>query len=221
MKFSAIRAAPLAFFREICYTVVMKKNQTICPSETPEVIAPELPKKEMPVRTEQQPSSRPVTRYKFRFSILILCVLGAGLALCLAAIGLTTWQLADFLQAGSPGSAAQWLKFALLYLVSGSLAVIIIALLIRSEYLLTGKELVLAFGFIRMRYPLESILSVHLFKGAGKLAVYFSDEKNKYMAIVIRESLYETFVKDLLSRSERIAFSFSTAEEEEEFKKKK
>ena len=62
---------------------------------------------------------------------------------------------------------------------------------------------------------------MHLFKGANKLVVYFEDAKSKYMAIVIKDTLYETFVKDLLSRSERIAFSFSTAEEEEEFKKKK
>ena len=41
------------------------------------------------------------------------------------------------------------------------------------------------------------------------------------MAIVIKESLYETFVKDLLSRNERIVFTFSTAEEENELKKKK
>jgi len=79
----------------------------------------------------------------------------------------------------------------------------------------------IGFGFLRSRYPISSIASVHLFKGANKLAVYFENEKSKYMVIVIKDTLYETFAKDLISRGDRIAFSFSTAEEEEEIKKKK
>lgn len=204
----------------------MKEDQeNIYTTDAPEVIAPELPSNtpELPARTELQGdrSSRPGTRYRFRFSPLTRVVLFAGLALCLAAIGLTTWQFADFLRTGNLANTLEWLKFVLLYCVSGALAVIIVAMLVRSEYILTNRELTLAFGFIRSKYPLSSIASVHLFKGANKLAVYFEDAKSKYMVIVIRDSLYETFIKDLTSRNERIAFSFSTAEEEDEYKKKK
>lgn len=145
----------------------------------------------------------------------------AGLALCLAAIGLTSWQFADFLRAGHTDDPLEWCKFGLLYGVSAALALLIIAMFIRSEYVLTDRELTLVFGFVRSKYPLEGIASIHLFKGANKLVVYFEDERNKYMAIVIRDTLFEAFAKDLVSRSEHIAFSFSTAEEEEEFKKKK
>ena len=201
----------------------MKKVNDVLSSDSTEVIAPELPaSKELPARTtERDRTFRPGTRYKFRFSPLTLGVLFAGIALCLAAIGLTTWQFADLLRAGNFSNALEWIKFILLYFVSGTLAVVIIAMLVRSEYILTAKDLVLVFGFLRTKYPLDSILSVHLFKGADKLAVYFADGRNKYMAIVIKNTLYETFAKDLISRNERIAFSFSTAEEEEEFKKNK
>ena len=200
----------------------MKKRNDVFSSDSTEVIAPELPKSsELPVPGTRDRTSRPGTRYKFRFSPLTLGVLLAGLALCLAAIGLTTWQFADFLRTGNINGALEWIKFVLLYFVSGALTVLIVAMLLRSEYILTNRELTLLFGFVRTKYPLESILSVHLFKGANKLAVYFSDGRNKYMAIVIKDTLYETFAKDLISRNERIAFSFSTAEEEEELKRKK
>ncbi len=199
------------------------ENEKIYTSDSPEVIAPELPDTpELPARAMQKERpGRPGTRYRFRFSPLTLAVLLAGLALCLAAIGLTTWQFADFLRAGNLSSLLEWLKFILLYCVSGALAVIIAAMFVRSEYILTNRELTLAFGFLRSRYPISSIASVHLFKGANKLAVYFENEKSKYMVIVIKDTLYETFAKDLISRGDRIAFSFSTAEEEEEIKKKK
>ena len=225
MKILRPFSLPLAISVQICYTWSMKKeNGTIFTSDTPEVIAPEIPQNntDLPVRTvSNDNSARPGTRYKFRFSTLTRIVLIAGLALCLAAIALTTWQLSDFLRAGNLSVALEWLKFALLYFVSGALAVLLVAALVRSEYVLTNRTLTLALGFVRTKYAVSAIVSVHHFKGANKLVVYFEDEKNKYLAIVIRESLYETFIKDLLSRNERIAFSFSTAEEEEEFKKKK
>ena len=216
----------LAIFLLICYTVGMKENNrrpADIHTDAPEVIAPELPKTpELPVRTaDRERPSRPGTRYRFRFPALTLVVLVAGLALCLAAIGLTSWQFVGFLRGGNLASLLEWLKYILLYGVSAALAVLVAAMLLRSEYILTDRDLTLAFGLLRTRYPLEEIASVHLFKGAGKLVVYFKDEQTKYMAIVIRPSLYETFVRDITSRREQIAFSFSTAEEEEQFKKKK
>ena len=105
--------------------------------------------------------------------------------------------------------------------MSIALAVIIVAMLVRSEYVLTDKKLTLVFGLIRFGYELEKIRSVHLFKGANKLAVYFDDEKTRYMVIVIKDAYYDDFVRELIERNERIGFSFSTAEEENEFKKKK
>ena len=144
-----------------------------------------------------------------------------GLALCLGGFGLTTWFFAAFRSGSNLSNVFEWLQYGLLYLASVGIGLFIVAVLLRSEYQLGGRNLTLVFGFIRTRYPLAAIRSVHLFKGAKKLVVYFEDEKNKYMAIVIKESLYETFVKDLLSRNERIVFTFSTAEEENELKKKK
>ena len=167
------------------------------------------------------PERRPVGHWRFRFSALTSALLVLGFALCAAGIALTTWQFIGFLQGGNFGSAYEWLKYAILYLVSIALAVIIVAMLVRSEYVLTDKKLTLVFGLIRFGYELEKTRSVHLFKGANKLAVYFDDEKTRYMVIVIKDAYYDDFVRELIERNERIGFSFSTAEEENEFKKKK
>lgn len=162
----------------------------------------------------------PDRRYPFRFSPAMWVVMGLLVALCAAAIALTTWQFVGFLS-GDISSVYEWLKYLLLYLVSGLLSVLLVAMLIRSQYVLTENKLLMRFGFICQSYELKKIFSVHLFRGSGKLAVYFDDFKTKYTVIVVKSEWYDDFVKELLARNERIAFTFSTAEEEAEFKRKK
>lgn len=162
----------------------------------------------------------PRKAYKFKFSPLLITLSVLGLALCAAGFGLTTWQLAKILPEGVP-SAYEWITYGLMYLVSVLLAVLIASMLIRSQYAITETELVLQFGLIKQRFDLKKIASVHLFKGANKLAVYFDDFHTKYIVIVVKDAWYDDFVRELTARNERIEFTFSSAEEEEAFKKKK
>ncbi len=159
-------------------------------------------------------------RYRFKFSPLMYALIALGLALSAAGIGLTTWQFAGFL-GGDISSVYEWMKYILLYLVSVLLAVLLTAMLIRSQYKVDAKYLTMQFGLIRSKYEISSIYSVHYFRGARKLAVYFDDFKTKYIVIVVKEVWFDDFVRALTERNERIAFSFSTAEEEAEFKRKK
>lgn len=155
--------------------------------------------------------------YKFRYSPLMYALFALLLALCAAGFALTTWRVI----ANGADDAYTWLQYILLYFVSVFLAVILIAMLIKSQYILTDHDLILQFGLIRNRYEIEKISSVHLFKGANKLAVYFDEYQTKYIVIVVKDSWYDDFVKTLLEKNEKIGFSFSTAEEEEDAKKKK
>ncbi len=158
--------------------------------------------------------------YPFQFSLLLLALAVLGLALCAAGIGLTTWQLVRALLGGAP-SAYECITYALMYFVSVLLAVILISMLICSRYVLTEDTLILQFGVIRQKFEIKKICSVHLFKGAKKLAVYFDDYHTKYIVIVVKEIWYDDFVRELTARNERVEFTFSSAEEEDAFKKKK
>ncbi len=158
--------------------------------------------------------------FPFRFTGLMLALLILLLALCAAGIGLTTWQFTDFLK-GDISSVYDWMKYVLLYLVSILLAVIVIAMLIRSQYIVTDKTLTIQFGLIRSRYEIKNIYSVRLFRGSNKLTVYFDDYKNKYMVIVVKDVWYTDFVQALIKRNEKIEFDFITPEEEKDQKKKK
>lgn len=158
--------------------------------------------------------------FPFRFSPLMLAVFSLLLCLCAAGIGLTTWQFVDFLK-GDISSVYEWLKYLLLYIVSGLLGVLIAAMLISSRYTITQRELIVRFGLIRQRFDLKKVHSLHLFKGSKKLAVYFDDFKTKYTVIVVKEIWYDEFIRTMMLRNANIGFDFTSAEEEEQQKKKK
>ena len=160
----------------------------------------------------------PVKVFPFRFTATMLAVFAVLLCLCAAGIGLTTWQFVDFLK-GDISSVYEWLKYLLLYLVSGLLGVLIAAMLISSRYIVTESELIVRFGLIKQRFLLKKIFSVHLFKGSGKLAVYFDDFKTKYMVIVVKEAWYDDFIRTLMLKNPNIGFDFTSAEEEQIKKK--
>ncbi len=156
--------------------------------------------------------------FKFKFSPVMLALFALLFVLCAAGIGLTTWQFVGFLKSGDLASPYEWMKYLLLYLVSVLLAVLLVAMLVRSRYVVTDKELILQFGFIKSRYQLSKIYSVRLFKGSRKLAVYFDDFKTEYTVIVVKEEWYDDFVQALVKRNARISYDFTTAEEEKNWK---
>ena len=155
-------------------------------------------------------------KYPFKFTPFMLAVFYVALVLCAAGFGLTTWRFIGFLGDGAD-SVYQWIQYVILYFVSVFFSAVIVALLIRSQYVLTEDRLILQFGFIKQKYEIKSIYSVHLFKGLNKLA----DFRTKYTVIVVKEIWYDDFVKELMRRKPGIGFSFSTPEEEEEMKNKK
>ena len=151
--------------------------------------------------------------------IAVFCV---GILLCAACFALTTWQFVEFVSGirGDITSAWEWIKYILLYFVSVFLAVILIAMLIRSRYIVTEKRLITQFGIIFSKYEIKKIRSVCLVSGTKKLNVYFDDFKNHFITIVVKEEWYDDFIKTLTSINERIEFDF-TAPENNEGKKKK
>lgn len=162
----------------------------------------------------------PTKRYRFKFSPLMLTLCILGIVVSAGGLAYTTYMFVNFL-GGDLNSPYEWIKFALLYGASIALFVLLVAMLIKSEYVVTDKELIVRFGLIRQKYAIKTFYSVHLFRGMNKLTVYFDDFKTKYVIIAVKEAWYDDFVRTLMECNERIAFSFSTAEEEEEVKRKK
>lgn len=166
---------------------------------------------------------KPIKTYKFRFSPLMITVFALGIALCAACFALTSWQFIEFLggKRGDMTLAWEWLKYLLLYIASVLLAVLLIAMLIRSRYMITEKHLVTQFGIIFSKYEIKKIRSVCLTVGTKKLNVYFDDFKNRFITIVVKEEWYDDFIGTLTSVNDRIEFDFTSPENDKKENKKK
>lgn len=164
------------------------------------------------MQTGTENTKLPNEKFKYRFSAAFIAVFCVGLLLSAAGFGINTWHFTGFIQSGDLSSVYEWLKYILLYLASGFLAVLIVSMLIRSEYVVTDKELVTKFGFIRSRYEIKKINSVCLMRPDNKLTVYFDDFKTKYIVVAVRDVWYDEFMKALLARNDKIECSISGEE---------
>lgn len=159
--------------------------------------------------------------FRFRFSPLILVVLALVLVLCAACVAITTWQVIEFLNGDDISSVYSWITYLLMYFVGIFLAVLVTAMLIKSQYIVTDKEFILQFGIIKSKYELKKIYSVRIFRKSNKLTVYFDDFKTKYMVVVVKEEWYDDFIRALTEYNEKIEVDCISPEEENEWKNNK
>lgn len=165
---------------------------------------------------------KPVKTYKFRFSPMMIAVFCIGIALCAVCFALTSWQFVEFVIGvrGDISSVWEWIKYILLYFVSVFLSLLLIAMLIRSRYIITERRLITQFGIIFSKYEIKKIRSVCLVSGTKKLNVYFDDFKSRFITIVVKEEWYDDFIKTLTSINEKIEFDFTDPENNDRKKKK-
>jgi hypothetical protein len=165
---------------------------------------------------------KPVKTYKFRFSPMMIAVFCIGIVLCAVCFALTSWQFVEFVIGvrGDISSVWEWIKYILLYFVSVFLSLLLIAMLIRSRYIITEKRLITQFGIIFSKYEIKKIRSVCLVSGTKKLNVYFDDFKSRFITIVVKEEWYDDFIKTLTSINEKIEFDFTDPENKDRKKKK-
>ncbi len=165
---------------------------------------------------------KPVKTYKFRFSPMMIAVFCIGIVLCAVCFALTSWQFVEFVIGvrGDISSVWEWIKYILLYFVSVFLSLLLIAMLIRSRYIITERRLITQFGINFSKYEIKKIRSVCLVSGTKKLNVYFDDFKSRFITIVVKEEWYDDFIKTLTSVNEKIEFDFTDPENNDRKKKK-
>ncbi len=159
--------------------------------------------------------TKSMKKYKFQFSKTMYAVFILGALLCLAGVGASIYRIAS----GSVATDYDWIGVCVMIFACLFLVALIISMLIRSVYVVDEKYFTLWLGFIRTRYELKQINSVHLFEGAGRLVVYYKD--NGYAAVVIKRDEFDDFIQTVTKFCDKIGFSYSTAEEEEAFKNQK
>lgn len=126
----------------------------------------------------------------------------AVLALCLGGIALSIYRLINSPLQGF----SDYLKSPLLIVLSAFCIVVVVSLLIKSQYVVTEEYYILQFGFIKNKYPLKDITSILLDSDTQKLTVNMPDG---YTVLSLSQSDNDEFVKTVQSINPHVEFSFT------------
>lgn len=106
--------------------------------------------------------------FRFQFTPVVLLMSAAALLVCALGIALSVYNIFK----SGLHSFTDFLKYPFLILISIALAVIVVALLIKSQYIVDDKNFTTQFGLIKSKCALKDITSVVLDRDTNKLTVY-------------------------------------------------
>lgn len=140
----------------------------------------------------------------FSWKIILLCVL--ALLLCALAIAVTVYRM---IKNGGIKVFNDVLRYPFLIAIALACAVLVIALLIKSDYLVDKTHLTTRFGLIKSRTELKTITELVSDKQTNKLTVKMGEE---YAVISVDPSWCEEFVRAILDGNPSIEYSFTLTE---------
>lgn len=141
------------------------------------------------------------TKYKYQLNLAILIMTILMFSIGIGAILWTIYRMV--VDSFSPLLSIQ---YTIVLLFAISTIVIAILIVFFSHYRITTDTLILYFGFVQKKYPLQKILAVKLFKQTNKLILYHTYGEDKFTVICISPKMYTSFVKSLLVQNSQILY---------------
>lgn len=145
------------------------------------------------------------TIFKFRFTALMRILAIAALLLCVAGIGLSIWRI---LRDGVHG-IGDALKSPFLIAICIFCIAIVVALLIRSRYIVTETEFITQFGFIKSNFPIKDFTSITLDTDTRKLTIYMGEQ---FFNVIVSPEWNNDLVQALRKVKPDLEFNFTLAE---------
>lgn len=153
--------------------------------------------------------------FRFQFSGLIIALSAAALLLCVLGAALSVYRI---YKSGGLHGFNDWLKYPFLILVCLFAFVLIVALLVKSQYIVDERNFTTQFGLIKSKCALKDITSVVLDRDTNKLTLYMGEA---FSVVSVRPSWNEDFVRALLKGNPDIDYSYTVKENKPEDEKKK
>lgn len=153
--------------------------------------------------------------FKYKLTPTMIAIAVAVLVLCAAGIGVSAYRI--YKSVGS-WEFADALKSPLLILICLFCIAIVIAILVKSQYVVTDKYYITQYGFIKSKFFIKDITSMELNTDTHKLTVYCGEQ---YSVLSLSPEWSEAFVRALLDVKPSITYTFTLADKEPDKKKKK
>ena len=150
-------------------------------------------------------------KFKYPFTKAMIALAVGVILLCLVGIILSVYRLTltgiqDF---------SDVLKSPFLIAICVFCIVIVVALLIKSQYLIVGTDYVVQFGLIKSKYPIQDITSLALDSDSQKLTVFVGEQ---FSVLTLSSAWSHDFIAALRTVKPEIDFTFTLAESKDEKK---
>ncbi len=127
------------------------------------------------------------------------------LVLCLAGIGVSVYRLITF---GVHGFT-EALQSPFLIAVCVFCIVLVISILMKSQYAVDDTHYFVQFGLIKSKFPIKDITSLELNRDAKKLTVFVGEQ---FSVLTLNEKWQDEFIAALREVKPEIEFTFTLSE---------
>ena len=149
---------------------------------------------------KQQSSKLQVFKIPFSKVILTLCVL--IFALCGMGIGISIWRILRF----GIHSFTDVIKYPFLIAVSAFCIVLVISVLIKSQYIVDKTHFITQYGFIKSKFRVETITALTLDTDNQKLTMNFGEQ---FLVLSVSPAWNEKLVRAILEVNPNVDYSFT------------
>lgn len=153
--------------------------------------------------------------FKYTLSVKMILLSILAILLSVAGIAVSAYRIA---REGKIDGFVAALRSPLLILVCVMCIVIVLSILIKSQYVIDGKDYITQFGFIKSRFPIKDITALVLDSDTKKLTVYIGEQ---YSVLSLNAEWNDAFIKALRDINPNIDFSFTLAQENKDKDKDK
>lgn len=155
------------------------------------------------MKKQNEPQSAKYFKYKFTKSMIFLAI--AALLLCVVGIAISIYRIAKY----RLRELTDYLTSPLLIGICLLCIVVVIALLIRSRYIVTEEHYITQFGLIKSKFPIKDITAVVLDTATNKLTIKVGEQ---YSVLSLSPEWNHDFVQALRDVNPKIDYSFTTEE---------
>ena len=158
------------------------------------------------MKKNSSPKEAKYFKYKFTPTLIVLAI--AVILLCVAGMIVSIYRIARFGIAGFSDA----LKSPLLIAICVFCIVLMISVLVKSQYIVDDTHYTTQFGFIKSKFPIKDVTKLELNTDNQKLTVFFGEQ---FSVLSLSPEWNDEFINAIRAVKPDIEFTFTLAEKNE------
>ena len=146
--------------------------------------------------------------FKFTLSTKMILLSILAILLSVAGIVVSSFRIA---RSGDINGFIEALQSPLLIFVCAACIVIVISILIKSQYVIDGEYYTTQFGFIKSAFSIKDITALELDSDTKKLTIFIGEQ---YSVLSLKAEWHDAFIKAFRDVNPNIDFTFTLAQGE-------